>query len=135
MPGKKKSPIPDLLLERARELRSGQTDAEALLWRLLRDRSTGFKFRRQHLVENYVLDFYCHELKLAIELDGSQHADQKEKDDLRTRYLAGQGIRVLRFWNNDILLQTESVVAALWQEMNSGADSPHPGPLPEGEGV
>ncbi|MCL5994855.1 MAG: endonuclease domain-containing protein, partial [Chloroflexi bacterium] len=82
-----KPPLPTGLLARSRALRQQQTDAEKHLWRLLRDRQFhGAKFRRQHPIGNYILDFYCHEAKLAIELDGSQHAepDQAAHDAVRT---------------------------------------------------
>jgi very-short-patch-repair endonuclease len=119
----------------ARELRKGQTDAEALLWLLLRDRRlAGFKFRRQHPVPPYVLDFYCHEKRLAVELDGGQHAEQVTKDERRMRELAKQGIRVLRFWDNQVLGEIGAVLEALWSALyeEEGRDSPHPEPLSRG---
>lgn len=93
--------IPPELRAFARELRHNQTDAENLLWMLFRDRRfAGKKFRRQHPVPPYVIDFYCHEAKLAVELDGGQHADNIEYDEVRTKFIAEQGIRVIRYWNN-----------------------------------
>ncbi|CAG9933756.1 DUF559 domain-containing protein [Candidatus Nitrotoga arctica] len=125
--------IPPELRAFARELRQNQTDAENLLWMLLRDRRfAGKKFRRQHPVPPYVIDFYCHEANLAVELDGSQHADNIEYDEARTKFIAEQGIRVIRYWNNQVLQETESVLQDLWNEL---AASPSPlAPLPEGEG-
>src|SRR5690606_14825045 len=76
----------------------------------------------------YILDFYCHEKKLAIELDGGQHAEQQGYDQKRDQFLKDQGIRVLRFWNSDVLNQTESVLEALYSALT-------PTPLPEGEGL
>jgi uncharacterized radical SAM protein YgiQ len=108
--------LPSELLDHARELRTHQTDAEQLLWGVLRaKRFLGYKFRRQHPVEPYILDFYCDSLKLAIELDGGQHAEQQTYDDKRTAALEAQDIRVLRFWNNDVLAQTEAVLEAIYQ--------------------
>ena len=131
-------PIPDDLLYVARKLRQEQTDAEQLLWALLRDRHFGHaKFRRQHPIEisghKYVLDFYSHECKLAIELDGAQHQDRKQEDEARTKVLSTQGVKVIRFWNNDVLQQTASVLEAIWKEIMDKSPSPLT-PLPEGEG-
>ena len=129
-------PLPVELLAHARELRSQLTDAEQLMWTLLRaKRFLGFKFRRQHPVEPYILDFYCDELKLAIELDGGQHADHQAYDEARTQALEVQGVRVLRFWNNDVLSQTESVLEGIYQAILA-LESPSPltPPPPAGEG-
>ena len=112
--------LPEKLLENARELRKNQTDAETLLWSLLRGRQLNdCKFRRQHPVEPYILDFYCHENKLAIELDGGQHNTELtiHKDSKRTDYLQSQGITVLRFWNNDVLQNTESVLQQIYSTL------------------
>ncbi len=113
----------------ARQLRQQQTDAEGLIWHLLRDRRLGgFKFRRQHPLPPYVLDFYCHELALCIELDGAQHADRVEQDARRDEALAAQGIRTLRFWNNEVLAQTEAVLDTIWQALHEPS-APTPTPL------
>ena len=134
-----KAPIPTALLDFARQLRRQSTDAEALLWRLLRGRQiASAKFRRQHSFSPYILDFYCHELKLAVELDGGQHNEEagRRRDARRDAYLAEHGIRVLRFWNNDVFRETEAVLEAIYAavvERSSGVPSP-PAPLPEGEG-
>ena len=137
--GLKRSPIPEELLAFARKLRLEQTDAEQLMWRLLRDRRlAGAKFRRQHPVEagdkKFILDFYCHELKLAVELDGGQHQERTAQDELRTTALEKLGISVLRFWNNDVLQQTEPVLEKLWttivEKSPSTSPSPPPSPLP-----
>jgi len=109
MPGK----LPEYILTFARNLRNKQTDAENLLWLMLRDRRlAGFKFRRQHPVGRYIIDFYCHEAKLAIELDGGGHNEDqtKEYDQLRSTDLSGAGIHIERFWNNDVLNNLESVL-------------------------
>ncbi|MFO1422920.1 MAG: DUF559 domain-containing protein [Candidatus Competibacteraceae bacterium] len=126
--------LPAETLRFARELRRQQTDAESLIWMLLRDRRlAGCKFRRQHPVAPYILDFYCHEAKLAVELDGGQHAENHAYDAERDAFLQAQGIRVLRFWNNQVLAETEGVLEVIWQALQSRAPSP-PTPLPEGEG-
>ena len=114
-------PIPPELLTFARQLRQSQTDAEHLIWRILRGRRFGgFKLRRQQPFGGYILDFYCHEALLAIELDGGGHAEvqQIEYDHVRTEVLAGAGITVLRFWNHDVLQHTESVLEAIWSALN-----------------
>ena len=118
-------------VQRARALRQSSTDVEQLLWRHLRARQLdGAKFRRQHPVGAYVLDFACVEHGLAIELDGGQHAEphQLQHDSQRTAWLQQQGWRVLRFWNHDVLQQTSEVLAQVLQALT-------PGPLPQaGEG-
>ncbi len=132
-------PIPTELLDFARQLRRQATDAETLLWRLLRGRQlANVKFRRQYAFPPYILDFYCHELKVAVELDGGQHNEDagRRRDARRDEYLAEQGIRVLRFWNNDVLGETEAVLEAIYAavvEHSNGVPSPPP-PLPEGKG-
>jgi len=130
--------VPDELLAHARELRTRQTDAESLLWALLRDRRLGGnKFRRQHPIEvrgeKFVLDFYNHEAMVGIELDGSQHFEQAAYDEKRTQSLRSAGIDVLRFWNNDVLQNTEAVLEKLWNRLMEHSPSPLP-PLPGGEG-
>jgi type I restriction enzyme M protein len=89
------------------------TDAERRLWALLRRKQLqGYRFRRQHPVEPYILDFYCFAEKLAVELDGSQHYDEEALayDIRRTAFLAAQGIRVLRFPNADVFKRPDDVV-------------------------
>jgi len=95
------------------------TDAERRLWFLLRARQlNGHKFRRQHPVGSFVLDFACLEQKLAVEVDGGQHADS-EQDQRRTAWLEAQGWRVIRFWNNDVLSNPEGVAARLVEALKS----------------
>ena len=116
--------IPPGILHNARQLRSTMTNAENLLWFLLRDRRfCGFKFRRQHSIGRYIIDFYCHEAKLAIELDGGGHAieEQMAYDAERTKELEGAGIKVLRFWNCDVLKNVESVLQSIYSIL-----PPHP---------
>ncbi|MDP2820507.1 MAG: endonuclease domain-containing protein [Polaromonas sp.] len=103
---------------RARALRKVSTDAEALLWSKLRGRQLGgLKFRRQHPVGHYFADFVCVELALVIELDGGQHATDAgiSSDQKRSNDMAALGFQTLRFWNNDVLLQTEAVLEKILQ--------------------
>ncbi|HEX8979405.1 MAG TPA: DUF559 domain-containing protein [Parasulfuritortus sp.] len=126
-------PLPEATRKFARELRAKQTDAENLMWFLLRNRRlANAKFQRQKPLGPYFLDFYCHESKLAVELDGSQHNDSQAHDHTRDQYLARQGIKVLRFWDNQVLSETEAVLESIWHELTA-APSP-PAPPPEGEG-
>ena len=93
------------VFENARNLRKELTDAEELLWQELRSRKlNGWKFRRQHPVSRYVADFYCCEKRLVVEVDGSVHDEneQKEYDEARTKDLASMGIQVLRFRNSEV---------------------------------
>ena len=94
----------------ARRLRRDATEVERRMWRLLRSRALdGWKFRRQHPIERFVADFACPAAKLVIELDGDQHADRAAQDADRTSALARRGWRVLRFWNNEVMENAESV--------------------------
>jgi len=120
------------LKNRARELRKNQTDAEQRLWRNLRNfQLEGCKFRRQVVVGNYIVDFLCLEPKLIVEVDGGQHIDQYEYDQVRTKYLASLGYQVIRFWNNDVLGNSQAVLEKIREEI---LRFPHPDLLPEGEG-
>ena len=97
----------------ANELRRKETEAEQKLWALLRNRQLkGRKFRRQHAITKYIVDFYCHECKLAIELDGYHHKkdETKEYDKARTALLNEYGITVLRFWNEEVIEEIEMVL-------------------------
>jgi adenine-specific DNA-methyltransferase len=112
--------LPEDLKTWAKEMRKKMPDAEILLWKLLCNRSiAGAKFRRQHPVGRYILDFYCDEKKLAIELDGSQHVDQSDYDQRRDAYLDTLDIRVLRFWNNQMLQETEAVLEVIYLALTS----------------
>jgi very-short-patch-repair endonuclease len=105
----------------ARRLRREQTDAERILWHHLRDRQMrGAKFRRQFPVGPYFADFCSAERRLIIELDGSQHAERSREDKIRSSFLNGQGYRVLRFWNNQVLTGLEEVLGAI-NEFLSGS--------------
>ncbi|MGH9441565.1 MAG: endonuclease domain-containing protein, partial [Thermoanaerobaculia bacterium] len=104
------------LRHRARDFRKHSTEAERVLWRELRSRRFRvLKFRRQQRVGPYILDFYCYDRKLAIEVDGGGHANPETRgyDVARAVFLSGAGIRIVRFWNNDVLKSLDSVLAEI----------------------
>jgi very-short-patch-repair endonuclease len=102
----------------ARRLRKNQTDAERYMWYLLRgDRLRQYKFRRQHPIEPYIVDFICISKRLIIELDGGQHAEAYTYDKKRTAFLGTKGYKVLRFWNNEILQETEGVLSIVFNKL------------------
>jgi len=110
-------PVQQELKNRARELRSNQTDVEAKLWRCLRDRQVfGAKFRRQHPIGSYIVDFCCPTLRIIVELDGGQHGEKV--DTRRTAYLEAQGYRVMRFWNNEVIDGLEGVLEAILRALD-----------------
>ncbi|HNR02564.1 MAG TPA: endonuclease domain-containing protein [Anaerolineaceae bacterium] len=114
-------PSPETI-ETCRHLRQNPTPAEELLWQHLRTKQLdGLKFRRQHPESGFILDFYCPKLRLAIELDGAIHKDKESREyDLeRTRVLAENRIRVIRFWNAEVLDHLESVLARIQSAVNS----------------
>ena len=105
----------------ARRLRSRPTDAEIRLWsRLWRKQLDGFRFRRQHPMGPYVVDFFGPEANLVIEVDGGQHSDQAAKDDIRTNWIEARGYRIIRFWNNDVLANTEGVLRMILDALRAG---------------
>jgi very-short-patch-repair endonuclease len=109
----KKSRLPPL----AKALRKDQTEAEKRLWILLKARQLeGLKFRRQAPIGNYTADFVCFEARLIIEIDGGQHAAEDSKDLERSAWLQSQGFKVLRFWNDDVLVNTEVVMNMIWAQ-------------------
>jgi very-short-patch-repair endonuclease len=113
----------------ARKLRKVDTWAERLLWRWLRDRHfSTYKFRRQHPLGPHILDFYCNEAKLNLELDGSQHGhpEPAQADAERDRWLAAHGIQVLRYWNGRLRREPQVVRAAIWQALQERAPKPLP---------
>jgi very-short-patch-repair endonuclease len=100
--------------DRARQLRAAATPAERLLWSRIKGRQLGgWKFRRQQRLGAYIADFYCHEAALIVELDGGQHAAQALADTLRTARLERRNLRVLRFWNNEVLENLEGVLTRI----------------------
>jgi adenine-specific DNA-methyltransferase len=101
---------------RRRQLRQPGTDAERLLWQHLRSRQVaGGKFRRQHFIGPFILDFYCAEAGIAVEVDGDHHAqeEQRQYDERRAQYLAGRGVRLIRFSNRQVLTEKDSVLEAI----------------------
>ena len=113
--------------EMARKLRRTSTDAELKLWHYLRNRNLNkHKFRRQHPLPPYIVDFICIKSKLIVELDGGQHLEQIPYDARRTAHFEALGFRVIRFWNDDVLLRPDLVL----EEILRSLDSPHPNPLP-----
>jgi very-short-patch-repair endonuclease len=123
-----------ILLLAAKDLRKNSTDAENYLWKTLRsNRLQGIKFRRQHIIGQFIVDFVCLERKIIIELDGGHHASQKERDNERDSWLESEGYKVLRFWNNELFENTDGVMNNI---MDACINSPSPQPLsPKGRGV
>jgi len=112
-------------LKLQRQLRKRMTDAEQRLWRALRRKQlANFKFRRQHPFGDYIIDFVCLEAMLAIEVDGGQHGERNLEDAARTEHLKRAGFRVLRFWNNDVLRDSDAVTEAIWSALLQTAPPP-----------
>ncbi len=111
-----------ILKPRRKGLRNSATDAEKKLWECLqRSRLKGLKFVRQYSVGPYILDFYCPEVRLAVEMDGSQHGSQDgiAYDDERSAYLEDRDIKILRFWNEEVLKNIESVVGKIVEAISN----------------
>lgn len=110
-----------------RQLRENQTDAERLFWKYLRNKQTGVKFFRQYGIGPYILDFYSPKTRLAIELDGGQHAEKEARchDEKRSYFLSRHNIKTIRFWNNDVLKNIEVIFAHI-QEKITPPTSPYP---------
>ena len=116
-----------VLRVRARRLRGEQTEAEGRLWARLRARQvSGAKFRRQHPIGRFIVDFCCLEYGLVVELDGGRHATQVEADQKRSAFLARRGYRVLRFWDHEVMENIDGVL----EEIAAAVGHPHPCPLP-----
>jgi len=128
--GEYSSRKPEAMLH-AEELRHNTTDAENKLWYFLQKGNLGSSFRRQHPVGNYIADFACIEKNLIIELDGGQHNEKKDYDSERTTFLEKAGYKVLRFWNNDVLANTEGVLQTIQSALNDSANHP---PCPPASG-
>jgi very-short-patch-repair endonuclease len=120
-----------MVASRVKRLRTDMTDAERRLWQALRARNFGLKFRRQVPLGPYIADFVCFELKLIVEVDGGQHA-MSPTDAVRDRYFTDRGYRVLRFWNNDVLRNTEGVLLAIMNNPSPGAPQSGAPPSPVG---
>ena len=118
---------------RAKELRKNTTEAEQTLWKHLRMRQLGgYKFRRQQPIGPYIVDFMTFERSLIVELDGGQHSQQVTHDSKRTAWLEAQGYRVLRFWNNQVLEETEAVKTTILAALEAQGETPHLNPPPQG---
>jgi len=116
---KKTSPV---LYEYAKQMRRNSTEAEEILWQRLRNKQVaGLKFRRQHPVDRFIVDFYCHEINLAVELDGTIHdeTEQRELDKGRSETLKEFGINVIRFRNEEVFDNIENVIGKLTKEILS----------------
>ncbi len=125
MPKKRPIRAPESVRSQARVLRQRMTPAESALWQRLRNRRLhGLKFRRQHPIGRAIVDFYCAEKRLVIEVDGGIHETQREHDAAREAYLRERGYRVLRFHNHDVLENIEVVLERIWQ----AALTPNPSP-------
>ena len=120
MPRKKRSNPKTMNL--AVKLRKDPTPAERKLWSKIRNDQLAVTFRRQHAVGNFIPDFVCVEKKLIIELDGSQHLEQQEYDEDRTKYLESEGYKVIRFWNNDVMKEIDGVILAITRAMEMDFD-------------
>ena len=108
-------------------LRFNQTEAESRLWFYLRAKRFGdFKFKRQQIIGPYIVDFVCFKKRLVIELDGGQHQEKEIRgyDVHRTKFLESQGFRVLRFWNNDVFLETAGVLESIFLNLSRKAKEP-----------
>jgi len=126
------------LLGRAREQRKNMTSAEKKLWQRIRSKRLGVKFRRQHPINRFIADFYCHEAKLLIEVDGGYHDEEEqwEYDTGREKELENLGIRVIRFTNDEVEQNLEGVVEVIQKQLHHPtAHLPHPpAPSPTREG-
>ena len=100
-------------LERAKELRREMTPAEKLLWQEVRAKKLGVRFRRQQIIQGFIVDFYCHKTALVVEVDGDIHDLQKEEDERREKVLSEMGLRVVRFGNDEIGMDLSAVVGKI----------------------
>lgn len=124
MPEERRLHIHPGILTRARELRHPQTPAESAVWREIRNgQLQGYKFRRQHPIGMFIVDFYCASCRLIVEIDGDSHSDQVEYDAERTQWLAERGCRVIRFANRDILHNLSGVLEAILAECEKNSSA------------
>lgn len=112
-----------IIFKNAARLRDSMTETEMLLWEKLRLKPLGYKFRRQHPINVYILDFYCHKLKLSIEIDGGYHLSksQKLKDKERTEIINRLGIKEIRFTNKEVKDDLETVMSKIYDELSAGS--------------
>lgn len=124
----------------AKENRKNATEAEDVLWQLLRNNQTGYKIRRQHAIGDFIADFVCIKKRLVIEIDGEIHKEQKEYDEWRTEFLNQQQFKIIRFWNNEVISETEKVIEKIKRQLQLLPDvdllvTTSPQPLSMGEGL
>ncbi len=105
--------------ETRKKLRKDSTPQEILVWARLRNNNIGFKFKRQYSVGGYIIDFYCPSKRLGVEIDGSQHLENKEYDAIRTKLFNDLKIKIVRFWNNEVNKNIDSVIQKIITELNS----------------
>jgi very-short-patch-repair endonuclease len=118
----------------AKILRNNSTDTERLLWRYLRNSQLeGVKFCRQQPIEAYIVDFVSFDPRIIIELDGGQHAEERERDEARDRCLHANGFTILRFWNNEVIENIEGVLEVIRQQcLQLASPTPQPPPVKGG---
>ena len=121
---------PSGTIDRARLLRRDSTDVEKRLWRALREKLPDAKWRRQMPIGPYFAYLTCFASRLVVELDDGQHADAREYDRARTRFIESRGYRVLRFWNNDVAQNIDGVIETIAQALSPSPSQPLAGPLP-----
>ena len=110
---------PKYVIQIARKLRINLTPAEKILWELLKNKKLdGYRFRNQHPIYRYIIDFYCHERKLAVEIDGDVHKSRREYDEFRDRYLESIKISTLRFNNEDVFNNITYVISEIRKNLN-----------------
>src|SRR5256885_62186 len=130
--------LESIAVDRARLLRKKATEPERILWRHLRNRNfAGYKFRRQHRFDDYVLDFYCPSAKQAVELDGGgdNYGASQLRDRTQSEFLARHGVVVLRFWNRQVRRELDSVLQAIWFALDQRQlNNPSPSFSPFGKG-
>lgn len=109
-----------LLKEKAKQLRQYPTEAETILWEGLRNKKSGFVFKRQYIIDEYIVDFICLARKLIVEVDGKYHSkgEQQELDSIREQRLKAMGFRLLRFTNEEIMCNNDSVLTKIKQALN-----------------
>jgi very-short-patch-repair endonuclease len=116
---KKETKYPKYIIDLARKLRQKMTIPELILWENIKNRQVdGHKFRRQHPIYRYILNFYCHEKRLAIEVDGETHSERKVYDKFRDKYLESINIKTLRIKNRDIIENLDKVIEVIQKEIN-----------------
>ena len=111
-------------LERAKELRREMTPAEKLLWQEIRANKLGVRFRRQQVIQGFIVDFYCHQAGLVIEVDGDIHDLQKEEDERREKVLSALGLRIVRFGNDEVVRNLSVVMGKITGFISTGAKTP-----------